>query len=100
MQELIEVKDDISAASLKFQETPEIWEAVEKQMAAIDIELSDIRWQGEAHDKCIMVHEAIRMYSREIKLLFPDIQASINQLQSDKNRFINASENIALINSI
>jgi len=100
MQEIMEVKDDIGTVAAKIQETEAIWENIFTSIDNIKMELNDSRWIGSANEKCLQIHEAIKMYAEKIRPFFPEIHTCIEQLQKNKDNFVNASNNVALINSI
>ena len=101
MQETIQIENKLKADSDRIMSYMEkIWEELFNKMTQIQADLSDSRWQGVAHDKCVYIHEAILLYSKEIYSFFPDVQGCAQQLQADMISFVNTSDNIALIRLI
>ncbi|MCL2136145.1 MAG: hypothetical protein FWH40_01265 [Coriobacteriia bacterium] len=100
MQDLIEITDSINTVSTKFQESKAVWTSLNDLLKSIETALADPRWQGNANDKSINIHQAVTLYKEKIELLYPDIQASLDQLVVDKDSFVSNSDLIDLINTI
>ena len=96
----IEVKNSITDSLACFPEIMNKLNDIKKLMNTIDIELSEHKWEGKSHLRCCQIHDAIKLYYKEISALCSELHSGMKQLKNDAESFAGQSDNVRLIKTI
>lgn len=99
MNDLIEVID-LSEATGKSITAKNSFDQVVRLTGEITDLLASDTWQGEAHKKCKVVHEAVVLYMNEIEALCGDLKSNLERLDVETNQFSAESDKVRSLNNI